>query len=497
MTAKELRASILDLAIRGKLVPQDPNDEPAENLLARIAAEKAKFVKSGKLKKDKPLPPITDDDKPFDLPRAWAWCRLGEVIVDMEAGKSPLCEKVPRQGDEWGVIKTTAIQDGYFLPSENKRLPRGFEIHDGYIVRKGDLLITRAGPQNRTGISCVVDVEPKNLILSDKTVRIVYGKNDICPDYLVVMLRSAVIRQSLLGAASGMADSQVNVSQDKIKNLVVPLPPLAEQKRIVEKIEQLMPLVERYGQAEEKRRQLITALPEALKKSILKSAVEGKLVPQDPNDEPAEKLLARIAAEKAKLIKSGKLKKEKPLPPITEDEKPFALPHGWAWCRFGDIVQTVTGKTPPRAENEWWRNDVPWVAIADMKDGCVLTQTKEGVSRKAVETIFQRRVSAAGTLLMSFKLTIGKVAILGLDAVHNEAIISIYPYLDVDHCMRNYLFRILPFVVGWGKSKDAIKGSTLNATSLANLLIPLPPLVEQKRIVARVEELFGMVAAIK
>ena len=493
MTAKELRASILDLAIRGKLVPQDPNDEPAEKLLARIAAEKAKLVKSGKLKKGKPLPPITDDDKPFDLPRGWVWCRLGEVLAMINVGIVIRPARYYTQSKE-GILafRNTNVGEGFVEETDWVRVTKqGLEENQRCVLHGNDVAIARSG---RPGIACLISSKYEGCAAIDILIA-TPNQEIVDPKYLMHCINTQFSQHQLTGMNRGIAQSHVGARS--VVNMIMTLPPLAEQKRIVEKIEQLMPLVERYGHAEEKRRQLIATLPEALKKSILKSAVEGKLVPQDPNDEPAEKLLARIAAEKAKLIKSGKLKKEKPLPPIADDEKPFALPRGWVWCRFGDLVQTVTGKTPPRAENEWWRNDVPWVAIADMKDGCILTQTKEGVSRRAVETIFQGRISAAGTLLMSFKLTIGKVAILGLDAVHNEAIISIYPYLDVDHCVRNYLFRILPFVVGWGKSKDAIKGSTLNAASIANLLIPLPPLAEQVRIVTRVEECFRIVEGMR
>ena len=180
-----MKKSILQEAVQGKLVPQDPNDEPASELLKKIAEEKKRLIKEGKIKKQKPLPEITEDEIPFDIPENWEWVRLGAIITDTEAGKSPQCKNRPATEKEWGVIKTTAIQDGYFLKEENKVLPEDFEIKESQVIHVDDLLITRAGPQNRTGITCIVEAEPQNLILSDKTVRLAYMKEFINNKYLM------------------------------------------------------------------------------------------------------------------------------------------------------------------------------------------------------------------------------------------------------------------------------------------------------------------------
>ena len=246
-----------------------------------------------------------------------------------------------------------------------------------------------------------------------------------------------------------------------------------------------------------------------LKNSILQMAVQGKLVPQDPNDEPASVLLERIRAEKEKLIKEGKIKKEKnpsvifrgadnlPYEKIGKnepiciaDEVPFDIPESWEWVRFKNFVNYSMGKTPPRKEAVYWDDsDIPWVSISDMISDGIVKETKEKVTSYAAESIFKRKLSKAGTLLMSFKLTVGKVSILGIDAFHNEAIISIYPYVDTDKIETNYLFSTLPLLSQNGDTKSAIKGSTLNSDSLDALLIPLPPLQEQKRIVKKLNEL--------
>ena len=232
--------------------------------------------------------------------------------------------------------------------------------------------------------------------------------------------------------------------------------------------------------------------PEQLKASILQYAIQGKLVEQRPEEGTGEELYQKIQKEKQRLIKDGKIKKEKPLAEITDDEIPFDIPESWKWCKFGDLVDYVMGKTPPRAEPIWWKEDVKWVAISDMDDYGYINETKEMVSKKAIDEKF-RIISPKGTLLMSFKLTVGRTAILDIDAVHNEAIISIFPYVDETYYFRNYLFYMLPIITQWGNSKNAIKGKTLNSKSIANLLIPLAPLPELQRIVAKIEELLPYV----
>ncbi len=244
-----LKKSILQQAVQGKLVPQDPNDEPASVLLERIRKEKTRLIKEGKIKRDKHESIIyrrdnshyetvdgvercIDEEIPFEIPGSWAWVRLGSLLTTTEAGKSPQCENYPRKDDEWGVIKTTAIQDGLFLPEENKVLPIGFEVTESQVIHQNDLLITRAGPRSRTGIMCVVETEPTNLILSDKTVRLAYISDSVNPNYLRIALSSPAIQTFVIAAMTGMASSQVNISQEKMKTFLVPLPPFAEQKRI-------------------------------------------------------------------------------------------------------------------------------------------------------------------------------------------------------------------------------------------------------------------------
>ena len=227
-----------------------------------------------------------------------------------------------------------------------------------------------------------------------------------------------------------------------------------------------------------------------LRRFILDLAVRGKLVEQDPEDKPALELLKRIAAEKARLVKAGEIKKDKVLPTIKIDEAPFSIPAKWCWVRFGNIADFSAGRTPTRNELSFWNTgDYPWISIADMNDGETLTATRETVSEESAKQIFRSDPEQIGTMIMSFKLTIGKIARLGIPAYHNEAIISIRPYvLEFDP----YLFKVLPFFARQGDTKGAIKGATLNRESISNIWIPLPPLAEQHRIVAKVDELMAL-----
>ena len=253
---ESLKKSILQEAVQGKLVPQDPSDEPAEALLERIRAEKQRLIKEGKIKKDKHESVIFRRDNshyekrgskeenindiiPFELPDSWEWIRLSAILTSTDAGKSPQCENRPRTIGEWGVIKTTAIQDGYFLAEENKVLPLDFNLQESMVVHHGDLLITRAGPRNRTGVICVVDGKPENLILSDKTVRLSYLRNFVNPHYVMTALSSPAMQYFVVDAMTGMASSQVNISQEKMKTFLLPLPPLNEQQRIVDEVSKI------------------------------------------------------------------------------------------------------------------------------------------------------------------------------------------------------------------------------------------------------------------
>ena len=450
-----------------------------------------------------------DDEVPFEIPQGWEWCRLRDIILGTNAGKSPNCEKRPKKSEEWGVLTTTSIQENAFLSNENKVLPKHYVINPEHCVRYGDILITRAGPVNRTGIVCMVENNCDKLILSDKTVRIDYMHDYCNPKFLVFVLNSSAIHELVMSATVGMAASQVNVSQGSIQNTLIPFPPSKEQLRIINKLEALLPQIKKYDNAQNKLDELNKTVKDIIKKSVLQEAIQGRLVSQLEEEGTAKELLEQIKAEKQRLVKEGKLKKSalndsiifrgddnKYYEQIGEncnditDEIPFDLPYNWCWCRFSNIVSVTIGKTPARGEQTYWINGkYNWVSISDMVDGGSISTTKEKVSDLAVKEVFSAPISEKGSLLMSFKLSIGKTSILDIDAYHNEAIITISPIIDKEYAMRNYLFKVLPLIANLGESKDAIKGKTLNSKSLSILLIPLPPLQEQQRIIEQMNRL--------
>lgn len=227
-----------------------------------------------------------------------------------------------------------------------------------------------------------------------------------------------------------------------------------------------------------------------LRRFILDLAVRGKLVPQNPNDEPTVDLLTRITAEKARLVKAGEIRDKPASGEVSASEKPFEVPGSWRWIRFANLVDFSAGRTPSRSDPSFWDSgEYAWVSIADMANGQTLMTTRETVSDHARERVFGSEPEPVGTIIMSFKLTIGKIARLGIPAFHNEAIISIRPHLaDLDP----YLFNVLPQFARQGDTKGAIKGATLNRESISNILLPLPPLAEQRRIVAKVDELMTL-----
>ena len=489
MNAQQLKNAILQEAIEGRLVPQDPNDEPASVLLERIRKEKEHLVKEGKLKKSalKEIP-FSEDEAPFEIPDSWEWCKLG-WIGDWGAGATPAKGNPDFYNNgtiPW--LRTGELNNGFVYDSEIKVTPKALEKCSLRMCEVGDVLIAMYGAT--IGKVAIAGIKlTTNQACCACTPYHVYNK------YLLYYLMASKKTFTEMGEGG----AQPNISREKIVAFPFALPPLAEQHRIVAKIEELLPKVEEYGKAQDALNKLNAELPERLKKSILQEAIEGRLVPQDPNDEPASVLLAKIRKEKEQLVKEGKLKKKDLIEtPVEEDETPFSIPNSWKWIRFGDLVSTSTGKTPARGDVRYWgNNDYPWVSISDMKQGETIINTKEYVSAKAASDCFHNEISKCGTLIMSFKLTVGRTSILGIDAYHNEAIISIRPYADKDNYTRDYLSYILPVVTSWGDSKDAIKGKTLNAKSIYNLLIPLPPLAEQHRIVEKLEQLLGEIDKLK
>ena len=438
-----------------------------------------------------------DEEIPFDVPNGWEWCRIAS-LADVVRGGSPRPAGSPIFYD--GSIPFLKVAD---LTRESSIYVKSFSstikeagLSKTRLVEAGTLLLTNSGatlgvPKICTFETTFNDGVAAFLSLDERLKLYVYWF--FC--YMTDLYRNI-----------NQGTAQPNLNTDIIKMTLVPIPPYKEQIRIIEQLGNISPIIEHYEKAQDELDELNESIPKLIKQSILQEAIRGKLVPQIAEEGTAQELLEQIKAEKQRLVKEGKLKKSALNDSVIyrgddnkyyeqigancndiTDEIPFDLPYNWCWCRFSNIVSMTIGKTPARGEQTYWINGkYNWVSISDMVDGDTISTTKEKVSDLAVKEIFSAPISEKGSLLMSFKLSIGKTSILDIDAYHNEAIITIRPVIDKEYAMRNYLFKVLPLIANLGDSKDAIKGKTLNSKSLANLLIPLPPLQEQQRIIERI-----------
>ena len=513
MNGKQLKNSILQWAIQGKLVPQDPNDEPASVLLDKIRQEKERLIKEKKIKRDKNASIIyrgednsyyekmlatgevkcIDEEIPFEIPQGWEWTRIGNIFNHTSGKQQSSSNK--GGGTPQKFITTSNLYWGHFILENVKVMNFTDEEIKTCSATKGDLLVCEGGAGY--GRSAIWN-EDYDICLQNHVHRLRPCVSGIC-EYVYHFIYLLKESNNLASVGTAMP----GLSANRLKGLLLPFPLLSEQRRIVAKLAELLPQIEKYNNVQNKLDELNTTIKDCLKKSILQEAIQGKLVPQLAEEGRAQELLEQIKAEKRKLVKEGKLKKSalsdsvifggddnKYYEQIGEkcnditDEVPFDLPYNWCWCRFSNIASMTIGKTPARGEQTYWINGkYNWVSISDMVDGGSISTTKEKVSDLAVKEVFSAPISEKGCLLMSFKLSIGKTSILDIDAFHNEAIITIRPVIDKEYAMRNYLFKVLPLIANLGESKDAIKGKTLNSKSLSNLLIPLPPLQEQQRII--------------
>ena len=440
-----------------------------------------------------------DEEIPFEIPQSWEWARLGSVVEINPRNRAEDSENA-------GFIPMAYIEAGYgnrfrFDVRKWKDLKSGM-TH----LADGDIAFAKITPCFQNRKSVILKGLPNGIAggTTELNVLRVFG-NTLDRNYLLYFVKTHYfIGEAVFKGTAG----QQRVRTGYTENKLIPIPPFSEQERIARKVADVLPVAEKYEISQFNLDHLNSLIRERLRKSILQEAIQGKLVPQESMEESSSKLLERISNEKQKLLKEGKLKRKEILESIIvkgvdnkyyenvdgnivdiSEEIPFDLPDTWEWCRFASIVHYRIGKTPARGVVAFWEpGTIPWVSISDMKDYGTVTSTKEAVSKKA--TALLGTISSKGTLLMSFKLTVGRTAFLDIDAYHNEAIISIWPFV-AQEALKDYLFYTLPLLANLGDSKDAIKGKTLNTTSINNLLIPLPPENEQIRIVKRIKELYG------
>ena len=512
-----LRELILTLAVQGKLVPQDPKDEPASELLKKIRAEKDQLIAEGKIKRDKPLAEIAEEEKPFGLPLGWEWVRLGDLVNASEAGWSPTCIGSPRRKGHWGVLKVSAVSWGRFDASANKELPPELSPRPEYEVKDGDFLLSRANTEELVARSVVVGKAEPKLMLSDKIIRLDVSSH-VNRLFLNLCNNASHSRLHYAANASGTSSSMKNVSREVVLRVLTPLPPITEQSRIVTRVEELMRLcdaLEAKGQLEATQHaQLVSTLlatltdsetpaqlienwhristhfdllldrPEAvddLEQTILQLAVRGLLVPQDPQDEPASVLLKKIRAEKDKLFTEGKIKRDKPLPPIAEDEQPFALPTGWEWVRFGQIANIASNLVPPALHAKKWQ----------VAPDCIEKATGRLLHRRTVaqaEIISPNHLFKPGQILYSkIRPSLSKAVLVDFEGLCSADMYPIESPLNSEYLLMYILSQ--PFLDQVSIAENRVKMPKLNQEALVAFTVALPPLAEQSRIVTRVASL--------
>ena len=501
MNAQQLRNSILQQAIQGKLVAQNPADEPASVLLQRIRKEKERLVKEGKLKKkDLESKPIEEDEIPFEIPKGWAFCRLGDVGIfergngikrDETTSSGYPCVRYGEMYTKYRMSPTFSKTYSYTTFEVFKKCKKAYN---------GDLFMALTG-ENKQDISLAAQYVGKE--------EVAVG-GDLCHFtiieafalYFVYLINSKYFSNKKELLATG--DIIVHISTDKLASIPIPLPPLAEQRRIVAKIEELMPLVERYGKAQHALDQLNESLPARLRQSILQEAIQGRLVPQDPKEEPASELLKRIRKEKEQLVKEGKLKKKDlESKSIEEDEIPFEVPEGWEYVRLGELVYNQTGLSYSKGDLEKKvSNPIRVLRGGNIQNGSWCIKGDDVMI--APEFVKKPNLSLQKNTFITPAVTslehLGKTALIEED--HNDIVaggfvLYLIPYYRQEDTYIKYLsyfFQTL-FYNKFCKSIANKSGQAfwnLSRQKLMELTIPLPPLSEQKRIVAKVEELFGV-----
>lgn len=486
MTPQELKNSILQMAIQGKLVEQRPEEGTAEELYQQIQAEKQRLIKEGKIKKEKPLPEISEDEIPFDIPNTWFWIRLGTSLI-IERGGSPRPIKAyltdSSNGINWIKIGDTDKGGKYINNTKEKIIPEGMK--KSRFVNKGDLLLSNSMSFGRPYIlnidGCIHDgwlVLHPIIELFDK-------------DYLYYLLSSLMVFNQFCSRVAGAVVN--NLNSEKVALTVVPVPPLAEQKRIVTKIEELLPYIDRYEKAWSKLEDLNKRFPSDMQKSIVQIAIQGKLVEQRPEQGTAKELYQQIQAEKQRLIKEGKIKKEKPLPEITEEEIPFDVPESWKWVYIGEIFQHNTGK----ALNSSDKSGKPYEYITTSNVYWNRFELDNLKSMLFKDTELERCTVKKGDLLVLEGGDIGRAAIWNYDfpmRIQNH-IHRLRPYVET--CIEFFYYIFFLYKKAGIINGKGIGIQGLSTNVLHKLVVPLPPLAEQKRIVAKLKEILPLCEKLK
>ncbi|ELH6615305.1 restriction endonuclease subunit S [Escherichia coli] len=534
---KKLRELILELAVRGKLVPQDPNDEPASELLKRIAAEKAELVKQGKIKKQKPLPEISEEEKPFELPEGWEWVRLGDFTNIIRGITFPGNEKSQFQAPgKIACLRTANVQEQIDW-DDLIYISDSFVKRDDQYLQEHDIVMSMANSRELVGKVALASL-PDNSKFTFGGFLSVLRPLVVNEIYLMALLRCETYKSQLIESAS-QTTNIANISLAKLNPLPVCIPPAKEQIHIVKKMNELMSLCDQLEQQSltslDAHQQLVETLlgtltdsqtaeelaenwariseyfdtlftteasVDALKQTILQLAVMGKLVPQDPNDEPASELLKRIAQEKAQLVKEGKIKKQKPLPPISDEEKPFELPEGWEWCLFEDIIDIQSGITKGRNLSNRTLVKVPYLRVANVQRGYLdLTEIKQidiPIEEKEKYQVVK------GDLLITEGGdwdTVGRTTVWCHDwyiANQNHVFKGRNIGQDVDpYWLETYMNSPFSRQYFANASKQTTNLASINKTQLRGCPVAIPPSSEAKKIMSKLHIFYKLCEELK
>ena len=471
MTPQELKNSILQLAVQGKLVEQRAEEGTAEELFVRIQEEKQRLIAEKKIKKEKPLPEIAEDEKPFDIPENWKWVRIGEIF-GLQAGKN--------------IISANIYEE------ESKENP--YRCYGGNGVRGFVATYNREGHFaliGRQGALCGnINLAKEKFYATEHAVVVEqYNMTDVL--WCGWFLKALNLNQY------ATATAQPGLAVANIVKVLIPLPPLAEQRRIVSKIKELLPYIDRYEQAWSKLEQFNSRFPEDMKKSLLQYAIQGKLVEQRPEEGTAEELFDQIQQEKQRLIAEKKIKKEKPLPKITEDEKPFDIPESWKWVRLQQIGELGRGRSQKRPRNDpnlFINGTFPFIQTGDVARAnghisCWSTMYNQ-------EGIAQSRIWPSGTVCLTIAANIGDVAILDFDSCFPDSVVGFNAYKPI---MSNefFMYGLMCYKTILDKLSRSTAQKNINIEILSQIAFPLPPLAEQKRIVEKLEQLLPLCERLK
>ena len=452
------------------------------------------------------------DEVPFEIPESWEWCRVGDLFSNM-TGLSYKKEQLSAKSDNMvRVLRGGNIDnESYNLKNDDVFISAEY-VKPTLLLKKNYMITPAVSSLEHIGKIALIECDYENVVVGGFVLMLVpHLSNDVLSKYLLYAFATKTHRDNCRNITHKSGQAFYNISREKLMNLPVPLPPLSEQNRIVKKVEELLPDIKKYNELDQISEALNSYFPEQLKKSILQYAVQGKLVPQDPADEPASALLERIRIEKEQLIKSGKIKRDKHesvvfrrdnsyyervdgIERCIDDEIPFEIPDSWVWVRLGNIGEWGSGATPSRAKSEYYNGTIPWLKTGDLNDGYI-TYIPETITNLALAETSVKLNPVGSVLIAMYGATIGKLGILQLPATTNQACCACVPFTGV---YNKFLFYFLmsqkaAFIKrGEGGAQPNISKEKIVAT-----LMPLPPKSEQYRIVEKVNDILSKIHTIQ